>query len=588
MNNMDIPEEIENETRLKQQKEKINLMDNLSKQNFIIFPTVDRIPSEKIYEAYSKLYDSYKKLFTDKEIALNSLKAEIVNNDQQRNYIEILKQTIESSLVKSGLKPIIENSISQNGKDFYNTVIEISSLHNEIEKIKSDNTALEVINAKLKNEVEYLNKSNSNFKEKIQESLESGIKELEEAKGKIQLLENEKENLISQLNEANEYNERLKNAIQGFENENNETSNKILKMQKNFEEKIKEQVDKVASIKEENSKLNQLKNELIKNNDNLKENKKMLTEKIDLLQKENEKLNKEIENLKNINEQLVQDKKTKENNLQMINKDLTNEIKKLKSDLMLTQEGNTKINKEYMNLQNEIENSTRKIKNYEQVIREKDEKLKTISHEISNENNQSLKIAIYNCLNASNGFLNFCKNNKNLQNNNSPLLQLIDHINSITSTFEQCYQTISTGKQFSDFEKMLKEIKSYKTDNKKLYEHNKELIEENAKNFYTNKENKFYIKFISRILKYHIKNIDIKNILNQILTINDKAICLEIDKNKIESKIDSLQIKNSTINQNDIIKSKSLIKDIDTQIQDKFIQLKSLDTQLKQFEKSNY
>ena len=135
---------------------------------------------------------------------------------------------------------------------------------------------------------------------------------------------------------------------------------------------------------------------------------------------------------------------------------------------------------------------------------------------------------------------------------------------------------------------MLKEIKSYKTDNKKLYEHNKELIEENAKNFYTNKENKFYIKFISRILKYHIKNIDIKNILNQILTINDKAICLEIDKNKIESKIDSLQIKNSTINQNDIIKSKSLIKDIDTQIQDKFIQLKSLDTQLKQFEKSNY
>ena len=40
MNNMDIPEEIENETRLKQQKEKINLMDNLSKQNFIIFPQI--------------------------------------------------------------------------------------------------------------------------------------------------------------------------------------------------------------------------------------------------------------------------------------------------------------------------------------------------------------------------------------------------------------------------------------------------------------------------------------------------------------------------------------------------------------------
>ena len=139
-----------------------------------------------------------------------------LNNDQQRNYIEILKQTIESSLVKTGLKPMIENSATQSGKDFYNTVIEISSLHNEMEKIKSDNTALEVINAKLKNEVDYLNKSNTNFKEKIQDSLESGIKELEEAKGKIRILENEKENLLTQLNEANEYNERLKQAIQKY------------------------------------------------------------------------------------------------------------------------------------------------------------------------------------------------------------------------------------------------------------------------------------------------------------------------------------------------------------------------------------
>ena len=226
---MSVLEDKANETMIKQQKDKKNLMDNLSNQNFIIFPNVDRIPSEKIYEAYSKLYESYKKLYTDKEIALSSLKAEILNNDQQRNYIEILKQTIESSLVKTGLKPMIENSATQSGKDFYNTVIEISSLHNEMEKIKSDNTALEVINAKLKNEVDYLNKSNTNFKEKIQDSLESGIKELEEAKGKIRILENEKENLLTQLNEANEYNERLKQAIQKFEEENTETSNKVVK-----------------------------------------------------------------------------------------------------------------------------------------------------------------------------------------------------------------------------------------------------------------------------------------------------------------------------------------------------------------------
>ena len=127
---------------------------------------------------------------------------------------------------------------------------------------------------------------------------------------------------------------------------------------------------------------------------------------------------------------------------------------------------------------------------------------------------------------------------------------------------------------------------AYKTDNKKLYEQYKNLLEENSKNFYLNKENKFYIKLITRVLKYHIKNIDIKNILNQIVSINDNAICLEIDKNKIEAKIDSLP--NNQQNQNEILKSKSLVNDIDNQIKDKFNQLKALDAQLKQFEKTHY
>lgn len=575
-------EEQANETMLKQQNDKKNLMDNLSNQNFIIFPNVDRIPSEKIYEAYSKLYESYKKIYTDKEIALSSLKTEILNNDHQRNYIEILKQTIESSLVKTGLKPMIENSATQNGKDFYNTVIEISSLHNELEKIKSDNTALEVINAKLKNEVDYLNKSNSNFKEKIQDSLESGIKELEEAKGKISILENEKENLLVQLNEANEYNERLKLAIQKFEEENTETSNKVVKIQKNYEDKLREKVDKITSLKEDNAKLNELKIELIKNNDNLKESKKILNEKIEQLQKENENNIKEIKNIKEINEQLIQDKMTKENNLQQINKDLIIEVKKLKTDLMHTQEGNSKINKDFMKLQSDLQNSNKKIKDFEQILKEKEEKEKTLSNETA----QYLKVSIYKCLNACNQFLTYCKNNKSLQNDNSVLIQLIEQINLISSKFEQCYQTITTGKQFNDFENMMKEIRSYKADNKKLYEQYKALLEDNSKNFYLNKENKFYIKLITRVLKYHIKNIDIKNILNQIVSINDNAICLEIDKNKIESKIDSLQ--NKPQNQNEISKSQSLIKDIENQIKDKFNQLKSLDAQLKQFEKTNY
>ena len=39
---------------------------------------------------------------------METIKKEMVTNDEQRNYIEILKQAIESSLIKTGLKTKID------------------------------------------------------------------------------------------------------------------------------------------------------------------------------------------------------------------------------------------------------------------------------------------------------------------------------------------------------------------------------------------------------------------------------------------------------------------------------------------------
>jgi uncharacterized protein (UPF0335 family) len=174
------------------------------------------------------------------------------------------------------------------------------------------------------------------------------------------------------------------------------------------------------------------------------------------------------------------------------------------------------------------------------------------------------------------------------QNNNTLNIKGLNHIDSIKNENASLVNDI---KQLKDV------IKSYKVDNKKLYEHNKMLSDENAKNFYINKENKFYVKFINRIIKYHINDIDVKNILNQIMNINDSAICLEIDKNKIEAKLerigggsgnDNKRETNDDNNNNDnnINISKSIINDIEIQIKDKFVQLKNLDSQLKQYEKN--
>jgi hypothetical protein len=73
------------------------------------FPSSERIPNEKLREAYTKLAFSHKDLLNEKESLFKTLREETIINEEQRNYIEILKQTIESSLLKNGLYNYIQN-----------------------------------------------------------------------------------------------------------------------------------------------------------------------------------------------------------------------------------------------------------------------------------------------------------------------------------------------------------------------------------------------------------------------------------------------------------------------------------------------
>jgi hypothetical protein len=71
------------------------------------FPLPERLPNEKLREAYMRLLSSYKELMYEKEDLLKILREETLANEEQRNYIEILKQAIEGSLLKHGLSEYI-------------------------------------------------------------------------------------------------------------------------------------------------------------------------------------------------------------------------------------------------------------------------------------------------------------------------------------------------------------------------------------------------------------------------------------------------------------------------------------------------
>ena len=243
------------------------------------------------------------------------------------------------------------------------------------------------------------------------------------------------------------------------------------------------------------------------------------------------------------------------------------------------------------------ENNNNTISSPQKNLNNKNNNNINCNNNLNNNNNfnNEFKISIYNCLDTCHEFLNNYKElsqeNKYFDFNSKYIIKLVNTISKLSLKCEECYQNLNSNTnsrlnfQQNDIEGLYNEIKSYQSDNKKLYERNKQLMDENAKLFYINKENKFYFKFISRIIKHHISNYDIKNILHQIILVNDKAIGLEIDKNRVETKLESL-MKDTNSNINEINKSKNFIKDIENEINDKFVQLKLLDNQLKEFERN--
>jgi len=196
-----------------------------SQSNFIAkngFPlSVENIPDENLRDEYHKLYLMYNDFFTEKNIILETLKMETITNEQQKNYIEILKQTIDSFIMKNNLNNILnqlKKHINEINNSSYNQMkniqlpsnldflTEITQQKMELDKNRKELVFSQALINELKREIEFLNRNNSNMittKEKIIENLEKGITELDQAKNKLKSYENE--------------NSVLKNEIESFQ-----------------------------------------------------------------------------------------------------------------------------------------------------------------------------------------------------------------------------------------------------------------------------------------------------------------------------------------------------------------------------------
>ena len=207
---------------------------------------------------FSKLLDQYNQLVKDKNDLEESLRSEMLTCEEQRTYIEVLKQAIESKLEEfpktEGYKPEKENPKANEAKreqaKIKNTMLDYES---QIKRFQSQLKNKEI-------EIESLRKE----KQELNAHLHQAAEALQIAEEEVDKLEEEKTNLL-------EYVDEHSSKEQEMEKELNDLSKYFEEMKGDFDitkEQLEQERNYRAKFEIENEVLNE---EIFKNNSMIKE-----------------------------------------------------------------------------------------------------------------------------------------------------------------------------------------------------------------------------------------------------------------------------------------------------------------------------
>ena len=437
--------------------------------------------------------DSLMKLKKEKEEILSQLKQEMINNDEQRNYIEILKQALESNLSKHGLKDkinFLKNKHYQNSEkgDYASVILDLS---------------------KLKEKNEFL----------MQEK-EKNYKIIEDLSIKSEKLENRLSN-FNKLN--NEYNILMEN--------NKELQNEFMNLKKRYDEREKD--------------INDLKEKYI---NSAKQNEFLNNENINLksLKKDNMDLARSVSDLGIKLNQLAYDNnnlKDYQTRYEILLRE-NNELKKI----------NQSLSDENMSIQDKLNH----IENYLKELEGIDKDNISLKNQLQNLNDNLLIL-----------------NNEKSKNEN----YYLDQLKCLTQEKNSLESMLSKQKEYNEEETKSK-ISSYRNDNKKLYDYNKKLSEDNQKFLL---EHKFFTQLIFRILKFHIPNLNAKNIICEMLNLNEKNIEISVEQKKMEKELEKILSK-ADVNFDEKSKLENNIVDLKNQLNNIGTKFDLLEEQLKEYE----
>lgn len=356
------------------------------------FPNVESLTndtSSRIATTYNSLRLSYLTLLQEKEKTTKAFKDEIIKNEEQRSYIEVLKDTIDSNILKHGLSTSLNlqrTYFKDSNCSNIDMLIDINKLLKQIEENNKEVNKLEIIINELRQEQLVLHKEREEYQvkyQRIKQVADSYNLELIKVKNDKSILEKEMECLQKD-------NKHLIN-----------TKEKLGNQQKQEEDKVKE-------YEKENYELQRKINSLLININSQ-----------DKLDKENQKLNDDIMNYNHELDLVIKENNTKEVKIQFLireNNDFKDEIKKKEECLTKIKADNSKvINSQHL----EINRLSHQITKLEKIITEKE----LIITEKDKENKRNIdKIVIYERQNLSmNDKITFYEkeiNRKEIENEN--------------------------------------------------------------------------------------------------------------------------------------------------------------------------
>ena len=470
------------------QKKYKDLFNNSNQKNFLQNNNFD---SNDEQVEYNEEY--LKKLKKEKEEILSQLKQEIINNDEQRNYIEILKQALESNISKHGLKDkinFLKNKYYQNSDkgDYASVILDLSKLKEKNDvllKEKDKNYKiiedLSLKSEKLENQLSTFNKLNNDYNTLIENNNN---------------LQNEYMNLKNKLNDKEKDIIDLKEKYLNLTKQNEVLTNENI----NLKSLKKDNMDLVKSVSDMGVKLNQLSYD----NNNLKD----YQTRYEILLREN------------------------------------NEIKKI----------NQSLSDENFSIQQKLQ----EIENYLRELEGIDKDNISLKKQLQNLNDNLLIL-----------------NNEKTKNEN----YYLDQLKALTQEKNSLENMLSKQKEFND-ESAKNQINSYRNDNKKLYDYNKKLSEDNQKFML---EHKFFTQLIFRMLKFHIPNLNAKNIICEMLNLNEKNIEINVEIQKMEKGLEKI-VSRSDVNYDEKTKIENVIKDLKNQLNIVGNKFDLLEGQLKEYE----